>query len=421
MPPALGCVADDITGAADLAAALAQRGVATALVLGVPQSPLPDEEADVAAVVVALKIRTTSAADARDQAQASAAWLQSIGAGTLYAKYCSTFDSTPAGNIGPVADVLLAAAAATAVLHCPAYPANGRTVYQGHLFVGDRPLHETGMRDHPLTPMTDADLVRVLAAQTPREVHLLDLTTVRAGTHAVAAATATLRGHVIADATEDVDLDVLAAATPAVAGGGATFGAALGSLLSPRATRMSEPPLPAGPGAVLSGSASPATRAQIEHFERHHCVLRVSPVEFSRDSTAVERAARWALSRLAEHPDRPVLVAVDARPGAVEHAQGVLGRDAAADAGEQALAAIAERLVDGGVRRLVVAGGETSGAVAHALGLTSLRIGPSIAPGVIWTLSRDPELCVAFKSGNFGGPELFTDAFADAAGNRAAL
>src|SRR5690242_1183198 len=177
--PVLGCVADDITGATDLAAALAQRGVATALVLGVPQGPLPEEDADVAAVVVALKIRTASAVDARTQARASAEWLLSIGASTLYAKYCSTFDSTPAGNIGPVADVLLDSAGATTVLHCPAYPANGRTVYQGHLFVGDRLLHETAMRAHPLTPMTDADLVRVLAPQTPREVHLLDLSTVR--------------------------------------------------------------------------------------------------------------------------------------------------------------------------------------------------------------------------------------------------
>lgn len=404
----LGCIADDITGATDLAGALVDRGVRTIQVLGVPDEPLAQ---DVDAVVVALKTRTMPAGRACEQVRRSARWLREQGVSAVFSKYCSTFDSTAAGNIGPITDTLLDALDVPATVHCPSYPATGRTVFQGHLFVGRELLSESGMQHHPLTPMTDANLVRVLQAQTPRPVELLALTGPGERGERLEQL---LRGgavHVVADAVTDEDVDDLARAVRdhRLVAGGAALGAAFGAVLvDAPGDSTSGVDVPAGYEAVLVGSASSATIAQVEAFERAHPVARFTAEQLVEAGT-VASLLSWAETRLA---DGPVLLAVDSRPAAVVRAQQALGPETASQLIENALGDLARGLRERGVGRLVVAGGESSGAVAHALGISQVRIGASICPGVPWTVSEHPRLAVAFKSGNFGGPEFFTDAFA---------
>lgn len=413
--PVLGCIADDITGATDLAGALVRRGIATTQIFGVPEGP-PDSRAD--AVVIALKTRTAASAEAREEALRSARWLRSHGVRGLYFKYCSTFDSTAEGNIGPVADALLAELASPLTVHCPAYPANGRTVYLGHLFVGRSLLSESGMANHPLTPMRDPDLVRVLGSQTPAPVDVLTLDVLAGGPGATTARLGELgrsgTAHVIADAVRDEDIEILASAVAArelpLAAGGAPFGAAWAAALTRTGgTGDAAPPVPpTGHSAVLVGSASAATLRQVESFARELPLLRLRAEDIAAGPGSVDAALEWAARHLAEGP---VMVAADTRPEAVGAAQRTLGRERAAGAVEEAMGRLAVGLTERGVRRLVVAGGETSGAVAGALGVTRVRIGPEICTGVPWTFSERPDLALAFKSGNFGGDDFFRDAF----------
>jgi len=409
--PVLGCVADDITGASDLADVLVQAGLATVQVFGVPADgeALPDCDA----VVVALKTRTCPAADAVEQSLAASRWLRAHGAERIFFKYCSTFDSTPAGNIGPVADALRGPG--TLLVHSPAYPVNGRTLYRGYLFVGDVLLSESGMREHPLTPMTDANLVRVLGRQTPAPVGLLALPQVRRGPDAVAAHLGELAAdgvvHVLTDALDDGDLAITAQAIAehTVAAGGAAFGAAWGVALAPArvGTPSPRPRAPTGRAAVLVGSASTATAAQVTRAEASWPVLRLDPDTLAGPD-GVASVLRWAQ----EHAgDGPVLITADTSADGIRAAREKFGDDAG-ERVEATLAQVAVGLLELGVRRLVVAGGETSGAVAAALNLTHVTVGPQICPGVPWTISGDPDLAVAFKSGNFGGENFFADAFA---------
>lgn len=422
MPALLGCVADDLTGATDLCNTLVRQGMRTVQLIGAPEpgAAVP-EEAD--ALTVALKSRTCPPERAVADSLAALRWLRdAAGARRIFFKYCSTFDSTDAGNIGPVADALLDALGAALTVVCPAFPETGRTVYQGHLFVGDRLLSDTHMRHHPLTPMTDPDLVRVLGRQTRRKVGLVPLPAVRAGPAAIAARFAALRAegasYAVADAVEDADLLALGAACadlPLATGGS---GLALGLPESfRRRGLLGAPPgggadaLPAvgGRGAVLSGSCSAATLAQVEVMAAARPLLRLDPLALA-DGFDPARAVAWALAHL---DGGPVLVAASAPPERVAAAQKALGRERAGTLVEDALAAVARGLVErGGVRRLVVAGGETSGAVVQGLGVRALRIGAQIDPGVpaTVTLGREPPLALALKSGNFGGRDFFLEA-----------
>jgi 3-dehydrotetronate 4-kinase len=405
----IGFIADDITGATDLASALAGRGLETRLAFG--SDAVPDDGAE--AIVVALKIRSVPAAEARAAAIQAAKALYAVGAEQLFAKYCSTFDSTADGNIGPVADALIEATGAHRVVHCPAYPANGRTVYRGYLFVGDDLLSASPMRDHPLNPMRDAALRRVLREQTPREVALVTLPTVDAGPAAVAARLAEIDAHhVITDAVRDSDLDTIAAAVAddPLAAGGAAFGAAFAAAAHRRAghpapVRRALPP--PGPAAILAGSLSRVTRAQIEAFGGPTLTLGV--IDLVDGDIAVRRAVDFAERCLAEGP---LLISTD--HAAVGIRKGATGLSPAQVSRriELAMSRIALALTRLGVRRLIVAGGETSGAVAEALGLRSARIGPDISVGVPWLVAEDSGPAVAFKSGNFGGPSFFRDALA---------
>lgn len=409
--PVLGCIADDVTGATDLADALRNRGLATRLVLGLPHQPIPR---DVDAVVVALKIRSVPSDQAQMQAALALKALRQGGVSHFYLKYCSTFDSTSAGNIGPVADRLSAELNVESVPHCPAYPENRRTVYKGYLFVGSQPLSESPMRHHPANPMTDSNLIRLLQRQTKRPVGLLPLEMVESGTSALSKRLADLDkdgvAHVIVDAVFDRHVDTLgqAAGSLRLSAGSAPFAAALGVVLRPDGSHRveDEPAPPQGLSAVIVGSASKASTRQADEFGQHVPTLRLSVDELSRGTKTVESTLKWAQSHLISGP---VLITADT--AAIQQAQASLGTRTAARAVESGLAAIAVALISAGVRRLIVAGGETSGAVADALGLQELRVGPSICPGVPWVFSDDPPAAFAFKSGNFGAAGFFSDAF----------
>ncbi|HUZ65115.1 MAG TPA: 3-oxo-tetronate kinase [Acetobacteraceae bacterium] len=418
--PLLGCIADDFTGATDLASMLVRNGMRAVQLIGVPLPDDPVPQAD--AVVVALKSRTVPVRAAVADSLAALAWLRAAGCQRFFFKYCSTFDSTEAGNIGPVADALIDALGCGFALACPAFPANGRSVYQGHLFVGHALLNESGMEHHPLTPMTDANLVRVLSRQTDGTVGLVPHAVVAQGAAAIRRAMTVLkeqgRRYAIVDAVSDDQLIAIgeAAAGHALITGGS--GVAMGlpeSFRAAGALPMIVDPgaLPAidGPAAILAGSCSRATLFQIGTARAHLPTLELDPLARPDAAALARQALDWAASLSG---DRPVLIAASAPPEKVAALQRKLGREAAGELVEQAMATIAAELVARGVRRMVVAGGETSGAVVSRLGVRSLRIGAEIDPGVPWTLASGsgPDLLLALKSGNFGTPDFFLKAFA---------
>jgi uncharacterized protein YgbK (DUF1537 family) len=417
--PVLGCIADDFTGATDLANNLVRGGMRVVQAIGVPDAAL-DEEAD--AVVVALKSRTIPAAEAVAQSLAALRWLQAQGVKQFYFKYCSTFDSTPAGNIGPVADALMDALGCDFSIACPAFPDNGRTVFKGYLFVGDELLHESGMRNHPLTPMTDSNLVRVLQAQARRKVGLIDYRSVARGAAGIRERIAQLRAEgvqlAVVDATSNAEL---VAAGPAwaelplvTAGSGIAIGLPQNfGLREGDAAAAARLPAPQGVRAIVSGSCSVATNGQVLSFlQGGGAGFAIDPLQLAAGVDLVQQALDWAKPRLAQGP---VLVYATAEPAAVKAAQQKIGVERAGALVEEALAAIARGLVQQGVDQLVVAGGETSGACVQALGITRMRIGEQIAPGVPWCHARAsvaPQgLHLTLKSGNFGGPGFFREAF----------
>jgi uncharacterized protein YgbK (DUF1537 family) len=422
----LGAIADDFTGATDLCNTLVRRGMRTVQLIDVPASGI--EIADAEAVVVALKSRTIPAAEAIEKSLAALARLKAAGAHQILFKYCSTFDSTDAGNIGPVAEALMDALGTDFTLFCPAFPETGRTIYCGYLFVGDGLLSESGMRDHPLTPMRDPSLVRVLQRQTRGRVGLVPVATVARGAEAIGAAFAELRRegyrHAIVDAIEDRHLEAIGAAAAdfmLITGGS---GIALGlpenfrrrGLLGAVGAADSLPAI-AGAAAVLSGSCSPATLAQVAYMTERAPVFTVDPIAVAEGHPVAEEAIDWAKPLLG---NGPVLVSATAPPEKVADVQNRLGREHAGALVEETLAAIARGLAAGGTRRFVVAGGETAGAIVQALGVTGLRIGRQIDPGVPWTASLgEPVLALALKSGNFGAPDFFLRAFSVLGGEQA--
>jgi 3-dehydrotetronate 4-kinase len=425
----LGCIADDFTGATDLANNLVRAGMRVVQTIGVPQGDAP---AQVDAIVIALKSRTIPAAQAVEQSLQACRWLRAQGAQQIYFKVCSTFDSTPEGNIGPVMEALMDELDCAFSIATPAFPDNARTVFKGHLFVGDVLLSDSGMRHHPLTPMTDANLVRVLQAQLHgakgRKVGLVDHRSVSQGPESIAARFAELQSQGVAlaivDAISNVDLMRLGAAVkhmPLVcAGSGLAIGlpANWGIAPSQESARL---PSATGSKAIVSGSCSNATNAQVASFIRAGGAARsLDPLELAvRDGALEERVAdvaEWAQAQWREHPARPVLVYSTAEPSSVRAVQERLGIEQAGALVEHALAAVARRLVALGVRQIVVAGGETSGACVQALQIAQMRIGAQIDPGVPWCHAASPlapeGLHVALKSGNFGATDFFTKAFA---------
>jgi uncharacterized protein YgbK (DUF1537 family) len=414
----LGCIADDFTGATDLANNLVRAGMRVVQTIGVPSGPLG---AEVDAVVVALKSRTVPPEQAIAESLAALSWLRAQGAQQIYFKYCSTFDSTARGNIGPVTEALMDALQTAFTIATPAFPDNQRTVFKGYLFVGDLLLHESGMQNHPLTPMTDANLVRVLQSQTQRRVGLIDHSVVARGAAAVRERMAQLQtegvGVAIVDAVSNEDLLRLGPALQGMAlvtaGSGVAIGlpANFGFKPSDQASRL---PAARGLQAVVSGSCSLATHRQVQDFiKQGHPALAIDPLRIASGADVAAEALAWAGPLLAQGP---VLVYSTADSGAVKSVQGRLGVEEAGALVERTLAAVARGLVQLGVRQLVVAGGETSGACVQALGITQMQIGPQIDPGVPWCFSESELIAPAglhltLKSGNFGTDDFFTKAF----------
>ncbi|MDE1556439.1 MULTISPECIES: 3-oxo-tetronate kinase [Comamonas] len=413
----IGCIADDFTGATDLANNLVRAGMRVVQTIGVPQAPL-DTEAD--AVVVALKSRTIPAAEAIGQSLDALRWLQAQGAQQLYFKYCSTFDSTPAGNIGPVTEALMDALGCDFTIATPAFPDNKRTVFKGYLFAGDVLLNESGMQNHPLTPMTDPNLVRVLQAQCQRKVGLIDHSVVAQGEAAIRARIATLKaegvGIAIVDAVSNADLlrmgPALSDMALVTAGSGVAIAlpANFGLQHTDQAAAL---PAASGLQAVVSGSCSVATNQQVLHFiQSGRPALAIDPLRIAAGQDVRAEALAWAQDKIAHGP---VLIYSTAEPAAVKSIQGQLGVEQAGAMVEQTIAGIARGLVELGVRQLVVAGGETSGACVQALEIEQMRIGGQIDPGVPWCHAASPAapqgLHITLKSGNFGTPDFFTKAF----------
>jgi 3-dehydrotetronate 4-kinase len=417
---ALGCIADDYTGASDLANTLTRNGLRTVQTIGVPSDDLALPEVD--AVVVSLKSRSIEASQAVAKSRAADKWLRMRGASHVLFKICSTFDSTDAGNIGPVMDGLRADSGDTIVLVTPAFPETGRTVYQGNLFVGAVPLNESPLKDHPLNPMHDSNLVRVLARQSRTKVGLADLAVIARGPEVVRARLTGLAeqgfGAAIADAVFERDLETIGTVAldhhVSVGASGIGLGLARALVASGRvranaASTISETPV-GKLAACLAGSCSRATLQQIARAEQAMPVLHLDPEQVVAGQGEAQRALQWANQRLEQGP---VLIASSSTPDQVAALQARHGRDAAGHAIEQAMADIAEGLVKSGVRRLVVAGGETSGAVVDRLGIPGFLVGEEIAAGVPVlraVAAAQGDMLLALKSGNFGGPEFFSDA-----------
>jgi 3-dehydrotetronate 4-kinase len=439
----LGCIADDFTGATDLANNLVRAGMRVVQTIGVPPSDKHHLPNDVDAVVVALKSRTIEPGDAIRQSLAALSWLKTLGSAQYYFKYCSTFDSTPQGNIGPVTEALMAALDTDFTIATPAFPDNARTVFKGHLFVGESLLSDSGMQHHPLTPMTDANLVRVLQAQCQGSVGLIDFRAVAAGAEAVTARIAELRAEgvrvAVVDAVSNADLMRLGVALKGMplvtAGSGVAIGLPqnFGITARPEASAL---PAPQGLQAVVSGSCSGATQRQVRAF------IDAGGAAFEVDSMRVAgaqgqdpggdavaqvaaEALAWAQARLGTTlgsmaSPAPVLIYSTADPAAVQAVQSRFGVAAAGEAVERCLATVARGLVGLGVGQFVVAGGETSGACVQALGITQLQIGPQIDPGVPWCHAPLPlgaqgthaAIHLTLKSGNFGTDDFFMKAFA---------
>jgi uncharacterized protein YgbK (DUF1537 family) len=418
----LGCIADDFTGATDLANNLVRAGMRVVQAIGVPDGPL---DAEVDAVVVALKSRTIAPADAVAQSLDALRWLQAQGAQQIYFKYCSTFDSTftgeVRGNIGPVTEALMDALHSDFTIATPAFPDNKRTVFKGYLFAGDVLLNESGMQNHPLTPMTDANLVRVLQAQCTRKVGLIDYAVVARGAQAIDERIAQLKAEgvsiAIVDAVSNDDLlrmgPALATLPLLTAGSGVAIGLPANFGLAP-SSQASALPKAGGKTAVVSGSCSLATNRQVHDFiQRGGAAMAVEPLRIAQGADVATEVLSWATPLLDKGP---VLVYSTAEAGAVKSVQGQLGVEEAGAMVERTIASIARGLVERGVHRLVVAGGETSGACVQALGIAQMQIGPQIDPGVPWCHARSdaaPEagLHIALKSGNFGSDDFFTKAF----------
>ncbi|MBU2936722.1 MULTISPECIES: 3-oxo-tetronate kinase [Pacificibacter] len=415
MKPVLGCIADDFTGATDLAGLLSRSGVAVRLRLGVPSTPPTDTSAF---EVIALKCRTSPVDEAVAECRAALAWLKAAGAERFFWKYCSTFDCTSEGNIGPVAEALMADIGAEQTIYCPAFPENGRSIYMGNLFVGQQPLAESPMKDHPLTPMTDSNLMRLLTPQVTKPVGLAAQRVVAQGAKMLRSELAALQdenvAHVVVDAVADENLQTIAEACwdMKLMTGGSAVAMPLPSiyvkhgLLPSNAPSAVKPNLP-DEAVILSGSCSKMTRAQVAAYSLLAPSFRLDPIELA------EHGAGAALRWLAEQDlTMAPLIYASAEPDQVRAAQDALGVARAGAIVEEALAELVIAARNQGARRIIAAGGETSGAIALALGISDLAIGAEIAPGVPWcyAVSGGHDIAIALKSGNFGTETFFTDA-----------
>lgn len=408
MPVTTGVIADDFTGATDIASFMAEQGWRVALLPGMPDAAQPwNEEVD--AIVISLKSRSLPADQAIDQSLRCWQWLHhTAGARQIYFKYCST-----AGNIGPVSDALIEAMHAPYIVHCPALPQNGRTVIHGHLFVNGVLLNESGMEKHPLNPMTDANLIRLLTAQTASAVGRIDLSTIQKGVEAVTHALERCQSegvrHVIVDTFSEADLQTLAQAlrhTPLLAGGSG-LGGTLAACAAPQRRREAVHPFPQpAKTVVFSGSCSAMSNRQVNRYKAQAASLLLDVARCLTDAERYsDELSRWTMTHV-DDALAPLIYATQP-PEALKRIQQEYGEQRASRAIEHTFARLTAKLQAAGVNSFIVAGGETSGTVVEALQVTRLTVGKAIAPGVPWVFSAEPPLALALKSGNFGDEDFF--------------
>ena len=412
----LGCIADDFTGATDLASMLARSGVNVSLRIGVPLST-PENTAEIE--VIALKTRSISASKAIEESLSALKWLKEAGAKKYFFKYCSTFDSTAEGNIGPVSEALMNELKVDQTIYCPAFPENGRSIYMGNLFVGQKLLSESSMKDHPLTPMNDSNLMRLLSAQVSRRVGLADRIVVNSGVNSLKEKLISLKEndvpHVIVDAVADTDLDTIASACQDmdfITGGSALamplaeFYKASGKISANDNSFMNKK-LNTG-SIILSGSCSEMTIIQVKNFiQRGAAAFQLDPIDLAENG--VKKVLDWLSS---QDFTKNIIIYATSDPDTVKKVQAVLGVDMAGKIVEQGLSECAITARELGIKNFIIAGGETSGAITKALNVRQLDIGIEIAPGVPWTFSgkRNNQIALSLKSGNFGSEEFFTEA-----------
>ena len=412
----LGCIADDFTGATDLASMLARSGVNVSLRIGVPLST-PENTAEIE--VIALKTRSISASKAIEESLSALKWLKEAGAKKYFFKYCSTFDSTAEGNIGPVSEALMNELKVDQTIYCPAFPENGRSIYMGNLFVGQKLLSESSMKDHPLTPMNDSNLMRLLSAQVSGRVGLADRIVVNSGVNSLKEKLISLKEndvpHVIVDAVADTDLDTIASACQDmdfITGGSALamplaeFYKASGKISANDNSFMNKK-LNTG-SIILSGSCSEMTIIQVKNFiQRGAAAFQLDPIDLAENG--VKKVLDWLSS---QDFTKNIIIYATSDPDTVKKVQAELGVDMAGKIVEQGLSECAIAARELGVKNFIIAGGETSGAITKALNVRQLDIGIEIAPGVPWTFSgkRNNQIALSLKSGNFGSEEFFTEA-----------
>ena len=412
----LGCIADDFTGATDLASMLARSGVNVSLRIGVPLST-PENTAEIE--VIALKTRSISASKAIEESLSALKWLNEAGAKKYFFKYCSTFDSTAEGNIGPVSEALMNELKVDQTIYCPAFPENGRSIYMGNLFVGQKLLSESSMKDHPLTPMNDSNLMRLLSAQVSRRVGLADRIVVNSGVNSLKEKLISLKEndvpHVIVDAVADTDLDTIASACQDmdfITGGSALamplaeFYKASGKISANDNSFMNKK-LNTG-SIILSGSCSEMTIIQVKNFiQRGAAAFQLDPIDLAENG--VKKVLDWLSS---QDFTKNIIIYATSDPDTVKKVQAELGVDMAGKIVEQGLSECAIAARELGIKNFIIAGGETSGAITKALNIRQLDIGIEIAPGVPWTFSgkRNNQIALSLKSGNFGSEEFFTEA-----------
>lgn len=412
----LGCIADDFTGATDLASMLARSGVNVSLRIGVPLST-PKNTAEIE--VIALKTRSISASKAIEESLSALKWLKEAGAKKYFFKYCSTFDSTAEGNIGPVSEALMNELKVDQTIYCPAFPENGRSIYMGNLFVGQKLLSESSMKDHPLTPMNDSNLMRLLSAQVSRRVGLADRIVVNSGVNSLKEKLISLKEndvpHVIVDAVADTDLDTIASACQDmdfITGGSALamplaeFYKASGKISANDNSFMNKK-LNTG-SIILSGSCSEMTIIQVKNFiQRGAAAFQLDPIDLAENG--VKKVLDWLSS---QDFTKNIIIYATSDPDTVKKVQAELGVDMAGKIVEQGLSECAIAARELGIKNFIIAGGETSGAITKALNVRQLDIGIEIAPGVPWTFSgkRNNQIALSLKSGNFGSEEFFTEA-----------
>ncbi|MDT0176003.1 four-carbon acid sugar kinase family protein [Enterobacter sp. BRE11] len=409
----VGIIADDFTGATDIASFLVQNGLSTIQFNGVPQQ---HDALTAQAIVISLKSRSCPAGQAVEQSLAALRWLQAQGCDRFYFKYSSTFDSTEQGNIGPVTDALLAALGETQTAISPALPVNGRTVYLGHLFVGEQLLSDSGMRHHPVTPMTDSNLLRLMARQSSGKAGLIAAPLLDRGAQAVREQLNALKAqgvnYVVLDALNEQHLltqgEALRDMRLVTGGSGLAIGLARqwaeGGSAGADAENAGRPQ--GGRAVVISGSCSQMTNRQVSAYRQ---LAPSHEVEVTRCLENAEAYAQALCDWVVAHSDQPLapLLYATADAQQLQKIQQQYGAQRSSEAVEQLFAAVTRELSARGWQRFIVAGGETSGVVAQSLGVTGFHIGPTISPGVPWVRDIYQPLSLALKSGNFGDEAFF--------------